>query len=586
MTAKSAEAAFFWRYSKATFSPVYGRLGGGYTKDFLQSPAAQWPTIDEILGEPEPNPIKIEFRWPGGKRDGHWQKSAVSGDERGQLKWVTAQGAPIPWRLGDPSTDVAATIPGDPSKTTAADADAEFAILESKGLDPWLVAIKLRHEAGVLHVRAYLGNPPAGFERRGIQALPRKLREAIRALPQNTAGGAVKFDGVDVRAPELVAKVLDTLKTEPNILLIGPPGTGKTVVLEEIRQLFELGEFAVTFDPELWDNSWHTLMLPDQAEKKCVSLVFHPSYSYEEFVAGLVPQPTSNGFRLVARAGPLLSLAHWANEPNRYAALIIDEFNRGPAAAIFGDTLALLDAQKRNDPTKPMSGAAIQRPYPTEVMELEIAYAQRNGERVPSTSLRLPQNLWIVAALNSTDRSVAPLDAALRRRFAIIQVPPDYNALAAHFGIPVPHRQQVFTPPSDDPENWTATDVFNLAFFLLRAVNQRIFLVLGSDFLLGHALLWSVKGSSKDAVAIALGRAFDERVAATLRLTFVDQDEPLAAILKLATPAQTQSAAEDRVGRWLTPPPELQDVASPRLELTEVGRLEPNVILRSLRALL
>jgi len=591
LTALPVQAVFFWRYSKGTFAPIYGRMDGGYSKDFLQSPAAQWPTIDKVLGTPTATDyIPIEYRWPGGKRLGHWQKSAVAGDTRGQLKWVTSEGAPIPWKVGDISANPAATIPGDPSKTNAAAADAEFDALEAKNLDPWIVAIKLHDESNVLHARAYLGNPPNGLEGRGIDRLPKQLRDSIRALPNNTAGGAIEFPGgMNVRAPELVARILSALEDEPNVLLIGPPGTGKTVALEDIRELFETGNSTVMFDPEKWEQSWTTSVLPSATSRKSLSLVFHPSYAYEDFVAGLVPQSTTTGLKLVARPGPLLSLAHWANEPGRHALLSIDEFNRGPAAAIFGDTLVLLDAQKRCDPNIPTSGATIQRPFPTEAMEVEASFAKSDSSRTPALELKLPKRLWIIAALNSTDRSVAPLDAALRRRFVILQVPPDYLALAKHLGIALPQIQDSFSPAVEDPENWTEDDVRRLAFFVLRALNERIGLVLGQDFLLGHALLWSVRGNSKDMLARSLGRAFDERIAATLRLTFVDQDEPLAAILKIGSPPTEKTARgpnDTWVGRWNSPPPELQEVATPRLEIREISGLPSIDILKSLRALL
>lgn len=585
MTFRAAQAAFFWRYTKGTYAPVYGRLDGGYSKDFLQSPAAQWPAIDKALGVPDPT-IPVRFVWPGGHRDGHWQKSAVEGDVRGQLKWVTAQGAPLPWKVEDPATNPIATIPGDPTKNTAAAADAEFDALQAKKLDPWIIAIKLRDEPNVLHTRAYLGDPLVGQESRAISTLPDLLQTAIKALPQNTAGGAVEFPNALVRAPELVKRILRGLEVEPNVLLIGPPGTGKTIALEDIRELFERGS-AVMFDPDLWENAWDTLRLPPADSRLCRSVVFHPSYSYEDFIAGLVPKATKEGFGLIARPGPLLSLAHWANEPKRHALLIIDEFNRGPAAAIFGDTLALLDVQKRSDPNEPATGAIIQRPFPTNSMEVEAIFANAKNGRTPPQEFKLPTKLWIVAALNSTDRSVAPLDAALRRRFAIIRTPPDYFALAKHFGIPALEAGTKFTPTSPDHALWTKADVLALALHVLRTLNDRILFVLGDDFLLGHALLWSVRGENREETTLSLGRAFDERITATLRLNFVDQDEPLAAILNVP---EAQLGAEfgnqNSLAYWMLPPPQLQDTGSPRLKIRELGDLAADEVLNLLQSLL
>src|SRR4029079_11577557 len=116
--------------------------------------------------------------------------------------------------------------------------------------------------------------------------------------------------------------------------------------------------------------------------------------------------------------------------------------------------------------------------------------------------------------------SVAPLDAALRRRFAILRVGPDAAVLAAHLGVDEADGTTAFAPSTNDPAEWTATDVKTLALILLVKLNPRIAAVLGDDFLLGHALLWPVGDASDEEVRSALCSAFDERIAATLRLTF------------------------------------------------------------------
>jgi 5-methylcytosine-specific restriction protein B len=578
-------------FQDSVFKPVYRRFNvsgadRSWTKDYLQSSGDQQQIINKILGTPTAFvPIDVEYRWPGGSSDGTWR---VASDERGNLKWGTSD-APPPWRLGDVGSSEVATVPGDPNKTSITDADAEFATLLAKNVDPWIVAIKLRDKEQVLHVRAYLGNPPNGREGRGLNTLPTMLRDAIVELPSGTAGGAIEFPPLaNVRAPALVGRILDALQDEPNVLLMGPPGTGKTVALEDIRQIFEKGGSDVLFDSETWDNSWSSFTLPPATARMNQSLVFHPSYAYEDFVAGLIPQSNAaGGLKLIARPGPLLSLAHWASDSGRQALLIIDEFNRGPAAAIFGDTIALLDAQKRFDPADPSSGAKIQRPFPNDTMEVEESFARAGDNRKPSKDFKLPKDLWIVAALNSTDRSVAPLDAALRRRFAILQVPPDYIALAKHLGIALPQPNDQFSPSTEEPANWIVDDVRHLAFFILRALNQRIAVVLGQDFLLGHALLWTVEGQSKDALAVSLGRAFDHYISASLKLTFVDQDEPLALILKVGSPADEPKPDSGLwIAQWNYPPTELLEVAVPHLELREIGDLPANEILQLLRGLL
>jgi 5-methylcytosine-specific restriction protein B len=369
--------------------------------------------------------------------------------------------------------------------------------------------------------------------------------------------------GATARAPKIVSQVVAALERGPNVLLVGPPGTGKTVVLEDLRTLFETGTATVLFDPSLIHDAWsESAQLPTG---KVRTIAFHPSYSYEEFVIGLypIPVPGGSGVELEPRPGPLLSLAHWAGEVPRSALLLIDEFNRGNAAAIFGDTLALLDKDKRRDDSIGQAGATIDRPYSGLSVEVTPEFATSAGTSVPE-QLHLPSTLWIVAAMNSSDRSVAPLDAALRRRFSIVRVEPDYDALAIRLGI-APGQA---LPPTGNPPGWSPSDVAQLAVALVRRLNERIEAVLGADFLLGHALLWDVGGTDTPSAVASLCAAFDENIASTLRMTFADQDEPLGAILGAGPPPPPGGASGgSQIAHWLPPSAELEAVAPPRLRI-------------------
>jgi 5-methylcytosine-specific restriction protein B len=182
--------------------------------------------------------------------------------------------------------------------------------------------------------------------------------------------------------------------------------------------------------------------------------------------------------------------------------------------------------------------------------------------------LTLPSSLRIVAALNSSDRSVAPLDAALRRRFAILRVDPDYDALAARLGVPVPPVP--FALPAT-LTSWTPEQARQLALAVLRGLNRRLAAVLGEDFLLGHAVFWNVSGTTAEQVVESLSLAFDEQVVGTLRLTFADQDEQLAAVLAVAAGGAAAGAGGPVLAAWEPPDPAVAAVAERRLRITSLG---------------
>ena len=174
--------------------------------------------------------------------------------------------------------------------------------------------------------------------------------------------------------PDRLRMVIHGLEDKGQVIFQGPPGTGKTYVARRIAQ-------------------WY------QAQGGNYRIVqFHPSYTYEDFVEGFRPFLTEAGqagYQLAR--GPLRRMAEQAQDnPDARFILVIDEINRGNLSKILGELYFLLE-------------------YRDEEIDLQYSPEQ----------FRLPKNLWLIGTMNTTDRSIALVDAALRRRFYFFGFYPD-----------------------------------------------------------------------------------------------------------------------------------------------------------------
>lgn len=183
--------------------------------------------------------------------------------------------------------------------------------------------------------------------------------------------------------------ILDLLDFKKQIILQGPPGTGKTRLAKEIAA------------KQLLLEDVQQLKYSDQFQ----IIQFHPSYSYEDFVRGIVAHPTIDGKGVLYTAKDKL-LAEFAlraleDDKNSYV-LIIDEINRANLSAVLGELIYALE-------------------YRDE--EVTSMYSVMTEGEEDSTIV-LPSNLYIIGTMNTADRSVGHIDYAIQRRFAFVDVLP------------------------------------------------------------------------------------------------------------------------------------------------------------------
>ena len=132
---------------------------------------------------------------------------------------------------------------------------------------------------------------------------------------------------------------------------------------------------------------------------------FHPAYSYEDFVRGIVAETNDSGnIAYKVENKVLTEFAKKAQDnPNGKYVLIVDEINRANLPSVLGELIYALEYR----------GDAV-----TSMYEFE-------GER----NITLPKNLYIIGTMNTADRSVGHIDYAIRRRFAFVDILPDESII-------------------------------------------------------------------------------------------------------------------------------------------------------------
>ena len=160
-------------------------------------------------------------------------------------------------------------------------------------------------------------------------------------------------------------------------ILYGPPGTGKTYLAERLaRHLVGGGDGFIDL------------------------VQFHPAYSYEDFIQGIRPETTDKGQVTYDLApGRFLEFCQKAKGRRDTCVLIIDEINRANLARVFGELMYLLEYRAA---TVPLAGGGM---------------------------LTVPANVRLIGTMNTADRSIALVDFALRRRFAFLELAPDFRVL-------------------------------------------------------------------------------------------------------------------------------------------------------------
>ena len=188
-----------------------------------------------------------------------------------------------------------------------------------------------------------------------------------------------------------------------DFIIYGAPGTGKTYSTAEYALgIIENRPVDLSYKDDVERTKTMNAYKKLISDGQVVFTTFHQSYGYEEFIQGLRPDIKSDKMSFKKVDGIFKRIADKAlNDLNHNYVIIIDEINRANISKVFGELITLIEEDKRWG----------------EINQLCVTL--QSGD-----VFAVPNNLYIVGTMNSADKSISLIDAALRRRFEFVEQKP------------------------------------------------------------------------------------------------------------------------------------------------------------------
>lgn len=226
-----------------------------------------------------------------------------------------------------------------------------------------------------------------------------------------------------------------------NKIFYGIPGCGKSYKIDAM----------LNHKPEFVDEAIKNKIAKKADESDIIRTTFYLDYSNSDFIGQIYPcvekvevndDDGSVGYKSIVTykriPGPftkalLRAYQHLIDKDNSQVYLIIEEINRGNAAAIFGDTFQLLD-RKNGDSEYPINNEFIESYLKENLENIESLPSNYNLERI-----MIPHNLTIFATMNTSDQNIFPLDTAFKRRWNRERITNDWGKVGHIKGMYIPY---------------------------------------------------------------------------------------------------------------------------------------------------
>lgn len=267
------------------------------------------------------------------------------------------------------------------------------------------------------------------------------------AYSDNPAPLALTFE---IYNKERIESVYNRLMKYKNLILAGPSGTGKTSILEAIRTQYSFDNTDIMY--------WHN------------------STGYDDVIEGIsaAVNATGDDIDYDYKSGAVKRLADASK--GKKSLMGIENLDKSNAGENFGELITLLEPDKRSS----------------------IAIEGYTGP------ISLPEDMYFLCTMNPVTLAQNKMDSALKRRFVILEMYPDYKLLGLWFGVSDDAKSYVMDTSSKEGR-------LKLALELLRSLNTRITNNVSVEAQLGHAVMWSLKDTAHCTLR-DIAEVFDETI--------------------------------------------------------------------------